>query len=374
MESKDFIEVSRITLVIHHGLIQTALELLKKIGIYTVMLETARTARLRIKSTLLDFIGLSDPIEDSPTDIVRIAVNTEDSEKIVSFLIEKLDLRTSGRGAIYVQNLQELSNRTLPNITLEQHNKATLLHDLTLITGIQSQSGSGESISKVALKLGAGVPTVSLGKGTGIRDRLGLLRITISPEKELTYLLVPSFDANGLQNLLIEKGKLNRPGGGFMYQTPIKFGLADTQVRIGYQTHAASLEQVIAAIDEIKKDTSWRKRIFENNDDGSLPSKTNYTHKEISFICPVEHSDDYIHAAMDNGAAGATMTIMRSVSLKDEGSYEVNNYENAIMCVKKEDENKVIEAIIKISEEKNETDWMIQKIPASSIYATYKKK
>ena len=374
MENNNFVEVSRITLSIHHGLTQTALELLKKIGIYTVMLESARTARLRIKNTLLDFLGLSDPIEDSPTDIIRIAVNPDDGEKIVSYLIEKLDLKTAGRGAIYVQNLQEMSNRTLPVINLEHHNKITLLHDLTLITGIQSQSGSGESISKVALKLGAGVPTVSLGKGTGIRDRLGLLRITISPEKELTYLLVPSFDANGLQNLLIEKGKLNRPGGGFMYQTPIKFGLADTQLRIGYQTHAASLEQVIAAIDEIKKDTSWRKRIFDNDGESGLPHKTNYTHKEISFICPVEHSDDYIHAAMDNGAAGATMTIMRSVSLKEEDSYEVNNFENAIMCVKKEDENKVIEAIIKTSEEKNESDWMIQKIPASSIYATYKKK
>ncbi len=374
MENKDFIEVSRITLFVHHGLISSALELLKNIGVYNVLLETARTARLRIKNTLLDLLGLSDPIEDSLTDIVRIIVKPEDSEKIVTYLIEKLDLKTAGRGAVYVQNLQELSNRTLPSINLEHHSKVTLLHDLTLITGIQSISGSGESISKVALKLGAGVPTVSLGKGTGIRDRLGLLRITISPEKELTYLLVPSFDANGLQNLLIEKGKLNRPGGGFMYQTPVKFGLADTQLRIGYQTHAASLEQVIAAIDEIKKDTAWRKRIFDNYGDGGLPHKTNYTHKEISFICPVEHSDDYIHAAMDSGAAGATMTIMRSLSLKEEDSYEVNNFENAIMCVKKEDENKVIEAILKTSEEKKETDWMIQKIPASSIYATYRKK
>ena len=206
MENKDFIEVSRITLFVHHGLISSALELLKNIGVYNVLLETARTARLRIKNTLLDLLGLSDPIEDSLTDIVRIIVKPEDSEKIVTYLIEKLDLKTAGRGAVYVQNLQELSNRTLPSLNLEHHSKVTLLHDLTLITGIQSISGSGESISKVALKLGAGVPTVSLGKGTGIRDRLGLLRITISPEKELTYLLVPSFDANGLQNLLIEKG------------------------------------------------------------------------------------------------------------------------------------------------------------------------
>ena len=77
---------------------------------------------------------------------------------------------------------------------------------------------------------------------------------------------------------------------------------------------------------------------------------------------------------MDCGAAGATMTSMRSLNLSDENSDEITNYENAIICVKKEDEAKVIEAISKISEEKGETDWFVQTIPASSIYATYKKK
>jgi nitrogen regulatory protein PII len=373
MKSREFKEVTRITLVIHHGLCMEALELLKSIGVNSVMLESARTARIRIKTTLLDFLGFSDPIEDSPTDIIRIIVHPNEAEKTITFLIEKLDLRIAGRGAVYAQNLQELSDREVSTVNIEKYNKVTLLHDLTLITGIQSQSGSGESISKVALRLGAGVPIVSLGKGTGIRDRLGLLRITISPEKELTYLLVPSFDANGLQNLLIEKGKLNRPGGGFMYQTPIRFGSVDPLVRVGYQAHAASLEQIIAAIDDIKKDTSWRKRIFENGGN-TLPPKTSYTHREICFICPVDHSEDYIHAAMDCGAAGATMTSMRNLNLIGEDTDEITNYENAIICVKKEDEPKVIEAISKIAEEKGETDWFVQTIPASSIYATYKKK
>ncbi len=374
MNNFEFIEVSRITLVIHHGLSKVALKLFKDIGIKTLMFESARTARLRTKTNLFDILGISDPIEDSPTDIFRIITTTDDSEKVISYIIDKLDLKASGRGSVYSQNILELNGKAIPEIKIDLHGKNTLLHDLTLITGIQSVSGSGENISKVALRLGAGVPTVSLGKGTGIRDRLGLLRITISPEKEITYLLVPSFDANGLQNLLIEKGKLNRPGGGFMYQTPIKYGLVDSQVTVGYQNRAASLEQIIAAIDDIKKGTSWRRRMFEVDEDRVLPTKTSYTHKEISFICPVEHSEDYIHAAMDCGAAGATMTLLKNVTLNDDNSYDFSNYENAIMCVRKEDENKVIDAILNIANEKQENNWIIQKIPASSIYATYKKK
>ena len=87
MKSRKFTEVTRITLVVHHGLCQDAIELLRKIGINSVMLETARTARIRIKTTLFDFLGFSDPIEDSPTDILRIIVNPNDAEKTVAYLI-----------------------------------------------------------------------------------------------------------------------------------------------------------------------------------------------------------------------------------------------------------------------------------------------
>ena len=92
MKNREFTEVTRITLVIHNGLCLEALEVLKKIGVNTVMLESARTARIRIKTTLLDFLGFSDPIEDSPTDIIRIIVHPDDAEKTVAYLIEKLDL------------------------------------------------------------------------------------------------------------------------------------------------------------------------------------------------------------------------------------------------------------------------------------------
>ena len=51
-----------------------------------------------------------------------------------------------------------------------------------------------------------------------------------------------------------------------------------------------------------------------------------------------------------------------------------STYENAIMCVKNEEADKIIESIIKLAEEKGEKEWLIQKLPASAIFATYKKK
>ena len=92
MKSREYKEVTRITLVIHHGLCQVALELLKSIGVNSVMLESARTARIRIKTTLLDFLGFSDPIEDSPTDIIRIIVHPNEAEKTITFLLKNSTL------------------------------------------------------------------------------------------------------------------------------------------------------------------------------------------------------------------------------------------------------------------------------------------
>lgn len=377
MNNTEYGQKSRITLMIHHGLKNQALEVVKSLGCNSIFMESARTVRIHEKPTLWTILGFEEPIEDSPTDIIRFIVAKEQSEKVALFLINKLDLRIPGRGSVFAQDVFELGGSDVPKLKIEdKFTEGNVIHDLTMITGIQSISATGDNISQVALKHGAGLPTVSLGKGTGIRDRLGLLRITITPEKELTYLLVPSFDANGLQNMLIEKGKLNRPGGGFMYQTSVTCGLVDPLIRVGNQNQTASMEQIVAAIDDLKQNTDWRKRTFENSGERILASETVFSHREISFICPVGHSDDYVQNAMDVGAAGATMTSMRRICFNEDENEDnmTSTYENAIMCVKNEEADKIIESIIKLAEEKGEKEWLIQKLPASAIFATYKKK
>ena len=59
---------------------------------------------------------------------------------------------------------------------------AVPLRNLALLTFILSMKDAGDALVRVAISLGTGVPTITLGMGTGIRDRLGLLRITVLPE------------------------------------------------------------------------------------------------------------------------------------------------------------------------------------------------
>ena len=366
------VSAAKVTLTVHKGISSTAIEVLTKIGVKSVLIESARCVRQSIVEKPWWFVGNNIKLIDFPTEIFRFIVPRGYSERVVATLIKELDLKTPGRGSIYSQNIESI-NCEEADIKVGTDSEVTM-KNLMLMTGIQTKSGSGKNLSKVALKLGVGVPVVGIGIGSGIRDRLGLLRITISPEKEIVYLMVPSHDSVGLQSLLIDEGKLNQPGGGFLYQTPISFGMVDPLIRIGQQEHAASYEQIIAAIDDLNKSTEWRKRFFGVNIETTKNTEQKLTHKEICLTCPLDTSDDYIQTAMNCGADGATTTHSRQVILdsKDEETNSIN-MESSIMCVTVENEEKIIQALCKVANDKQETNWFIQITPASSVFF-YKRK
>lgn len=362
----DSYKASRIALTVHKGLSPKALDALKEMGLNSVLVESTRCVRQNIKDNSWWVFGNRSKLIDSPTEVFRFRVYNSYAERAVTHLIKQLDLKTPGRGYVYAQDIDEICKRKLSDIKVDdttEHN----MKDLTLITGIQTNSMSDKSLSKVALKLGVCVPVVGMGVGSGIRDKLGLLRITISPEKELSYLIVPSHDSIGLHNLLIDEGNLKKPGGGFLYQTPISVGIVDPLIRIGYQEHAASFEQIIAAIDDLKQGTQWRKRFYGVNPEENTNDGNKFTHKEITLTCPADSSDEYIHAAMSAGAAGATTIHMRKVYLNKEETDSAINMESVIMCVKTENEKRILKEISAIAEAKDERDLFIQSIPAFSF-------
>jgi hypothetical protein len=352
----------------HHGLSDRVVELLSSLNLPAVLAENARCVRQNVKAGYWGFSSLRMGFSDAASEIYRLTVKRESAVPLLCRLIEGLELRTPGRGAIYAQNVEEISQRDLPDIELEQVKSDWLLSDLALITGIQTKSGGGENLYKVALKLGAGVPVVGIGIGTGIRDRLGLLRITISPEKELVHLMVPGHDANGLQRLLIEEGHVDRPGGGFLYQTPIQAGMVDPLLRIGRQEHAASIEQIIAAIDDLKKSTAWRKRFFGVEDISDNASVANFTHREISFFCYEGQSDNLVEAAMQAGAAGATVSRLRTLYLQGADAGKSISCEHGILCVQAGLETPLLEALREIAATGPEKSWVLQSVPAASVF------
>lgn len=362
-------EVSRITLIAHQSLSGKIIEIFAELGVRTLFTENSRCVRQKVNTSFLGIPGLGVEFSDVATEIFRVTVPVGAADAVLCRLIKDLELQIPGRGAVFSQDLTEITRLDASEIKCKDVEDPRLLKDLSLITGIQSKSGSGANLFRVALKLGVGVPVVTLGIGTGIRDRLGLLRITISPEKELVYLMVPSHDADGLQRLLIEEGHLDRPGGGFLYQTPIRAGIVDPLIRIGRQEHAASIEQIIAAIDDLKKGTAWRKRFFgmESNYDNS--GQPIYTHREIGFLCHEGEGDAFVHAAMQTGAEGATIARLRATHLAGDKKGRSVPCEYGILCVASPLEQQVLAALSEVASRREDNEWVLQSQKACSVFS-----
>jgi len=94
---------------------------------------------------------------------------------------------------------------------------STCTHMITCIV----QRGNGEAISKAALKAGAGGATTFFARGSGTRERLGLLGLAIVPEKEVVMVLSEEKDSARIFEAMAEAGKLDVPGMGIAYITPV---------------------------------------------------------------------------------------------------------------------------------------------------------
>lgn len=338
--------IHRITCAVRQPLGTKAAELLGEMAVPCLFAESGRAVRRRRGARRFGFLGQVDRLDNSPVEIFQFNARPEDSQKAVGHLIAALDIKLPGRGTVFVQEVREFADACAvgpPPATAETAPPSGLLKDLALITCIMSMSGSGEELAKLALELGTGVPMVTLGTGTGMRDRLGLLRITIPPEKELVHLLVPALDAEGLMRMLIEEGRLNRPGKGFLYCRPVLCGLLDTSLQIGAQEHTASMEQVIAAIDDLKSGTSWRRRFPEVDVRGKYWMQRQCD--EISLVCGEEQSHKFVIQAQQAGAGGATTARLRRL---EAGETATKACERCIVIVPKQATARVLSALLEL--------------------------
>lgn len=79
------------------------------------------------------------------------------------------------------------------------------------------QRGKGDDIWKAAQKAGAGGVTINFARGMGVREKLGILGVAISPEKEVLQLVVPEQQTDEIYDAVIKAAKLDTPGMGFAF-------------------------------------------------------------------------------------------------------------------------------------------------------------
>ena len=99
----------------------------------------------------------------------------------------------------------------------ESQTVSTQMHLITCVV----QRGKGDRISKAAIKAGAGGTTAFFARGTGTRERLGLLGLAIVPEKEVVLILCSEEESSRIFDAIAKAGELDVPGMGIAYITPI---------------------------------------------------------------------------------------------------------------------------------------------------------
>lgn len=96
----------------------------------------------------------------------------------------------------------------------------TYLTDACLITCVL-QTDLAEEVLEAAKNSGANGATISYARGTGIRERMGLLGVTIDEQKEVIRIIVSEDQANLVFETMYLTGNLDTPGKGIMYMTKL---------------------------------------------------------------------------------------------------------------------------------------------------------
>lgn len=97
----------------------------------------------------------------------------------------------------------------------------TVLTDVSLITCIV-EKGQADNIVKAAREAGAQGATVYYARGSGVRERLGLLGVAVEVEKEVINIVVAVDQAAYVFEKMYMAGQLDTPGKGFIYLTPLE--------------------------------------------------------------------------------------------------------------------------------------------------------
>jgi len=97
----------------------------------------------------------------------------------------------------------------------------TYLTDACLITCVVEKD-LAEPILEAAKREGAQGATISYAIGTGIRERLGLLGVTIDEQKEVIRIIVSKDQSDHIFDTMYLAGQLDVPGKGIMFMTPLE--------------------------------------------------------------------------------------------------------------------------------------------------------
>lgn len=303
---------------------------LSLIGVSSFFVAGAKQHSL-VHSSLRSLLPARPKLQESRSSKLVCYAPAQHSEFIMRRMAAAADLSLPGRGFVYSQdvrlllNQHQLWNEDTLNAAAENSpaaRSAAQAESSKAPSAAQSspyhliccivQRGNAEALARALLELGLCVPVVNFGEGVGLRDRLGLLRITIPARKELLWCVVPPHDSSFVLDTLVRKAGLDEPGKGFLYRAEIQALAVNNRIFVDSRKHVASMEQVIMVLDELRGSTDWRRY------GGRSASKIKTTKADegalyrFSIISEEGQTSALVQASLNAGAGGATKMTMRA--------------------------------------------------------------
>lgn len=101
------------------------------------------------------------------------------------------------------------------------HRDVVVLTDVMLLTCIV-QKGAADEIVRACRDAGAQGATVYYARGSGVRERLGLLGVAVEVEKEVINVVVATDQVDRIVEVMYLTGNLDVPGMGFLHVTRLE--------------------------------------------------------------------------------------------------------------------------------------------------------
>lgn len=258
------------------------------------------------------------------------------------------ELDVPGRGSVFAEDVVLLAADDRPAPAAPPPDDAASCRpaaDYDFIRCIV-QRGKGDELARTMLELGLCVPAVSYGEGMGLRDKLGLLRITVPQAKEVLWFLAPASDADLVMDAAARNAGLDRPGRGFIFRSPVRAEVVNTSIYRGSRRHLASMEQVINALDSLRGSTDWR-RLSAGDRRPSRRKAERPPLAAVSIVCEDGAAAPLVQAAMSAGAGGATLVRLtrRDSAKPTAGTLESHALETCDLVVARDAVDPIVAAL-----------------------------
>jgi nitrogen regulatory protein PII len=204
------------------------------------------------------------PMISPELEVIQMVVPDPKVDEVMELAVKHANLKRSGAGAVYCVPCDDLYARgEFPLWPLDERERRDedasmyLNENMTLIQYI-SQGERTDAICRGAMNVGSHGPVVQYSEGQGLRDRLGWLKITSKPIKEAVSVLVDNVDANLVFAAMAKAGQVQLPGHGLVFSMPVQKAIVNIDSVYSQTRHAASAQQIIKAIDDLKGNKEWR--------------------------------------------------------------------------------------------------------------------